>query len=73
MTRQFLVTKMVCARCGTNLNLTYDVPVRAGEHASGEPTGADMVQQIVAVEPCFECERPMRNVRSALAVLKEAA
>jgi hypothetical protein len=52
--RQFLVTKFVCSRCGGNLRLTYDVPASCPKHAAGEPTGADMVQQAVAIEPC-EC------------------
>jgi hypothetical protein len=73
MSRQFLVTKLVCARCGTNLNLTYDVPKGAGQHAIGEPTGAYMVHQLVAVEPCQSCEKPLRDLQRALATLKEVA
>lgn len=71
MSRQFLVTKMVCARCGTNLHVTYNIPQHAGGYAAGEPTGADMVEQLVSVEPCSECERPLREVKRALSVLKE--
>ena len=70
MTRQYLLTKLVCSRCGTNLNLTYDVPKSAGRYVSGEPTGSDMVQQLIAVEPCCECDKPMQELRRAIGVLK---
>jgi len=66
MSRQFLVTKMVCARCGSNLNLTYEMPKPAGSHAPGEPTGADMVEQKVAIEPCDACLAPLRRLQEAL-------
>ena len=67
--REFLVTKMVCATCGGNLQLTYDVPTRAGHHAQGEPTGAHMVQQLVAVEPCRKCMAPLEQMRAAAKTL----
>jgi hypothetical protein len=69
MSREFLVTKFVCAVCGTNLNITYDMPTRASNYAHGEPTGANMVEQRVAVEPCKHCEAPLQQIRSALGVL----
>ena len=69
MNRQFLVTKMVCAKCGSNLNLTYDVPKQAGRYVQGEPTGAAMVEQLVAVEPCMTCMEPVVAVQTALALL----
>ena len=67
--REFLVTKMVCATCGGNLQLTYDVPTRAGHHAQGEPTGAYMVQQLVAVEPCRKCMAPLEQMKAAARTL----
>jgi len=67
--REFLVTKFVCATCGGNLKLTYDVPKCAGHHANGEPTGAAMVQQLVAVEPCAPCLRPLEEMRNAARTL----
>lgn len=70
--RQFLITKMVCAKCGSNLQLTYDVPKGAGRYADGEPTGADMVQQVVAVEPCQTCMAPLEELRAAARVLVRA-
>lgn len=71
MIREFLVTKMVCAKCGGNLSLSYEKPQGAGQYAYGEPTGAAMVQQIVAVEPCESCMAPVRRVQVALEVLQK--
>lgn len=71
MTRQYLVLKPVCAKCGSNLNLTYDVPKGAGQHAQGEPTGASMVEQLVAIEPCERCMEPLHRARKAMAALME--
>jgi hypothetical protein len=70
MKREFLITKFVCAACGNNLKLTYDLPKGAGRFcADGEPTGAAMVQQLVAIEPC-ECKtRPLEEMRNAAKVL----
>lgn len=67
--REFLITKFVCSKCGSNLQMTYDVPKAAGRHAAGEPTGADMVQQIVAIEPCEKCMQPLEELRAAARVL----
>jgi hypothetical protein len=70
MKREFLVTKMVCAKCGSNLSLTYEVPMGSGRYAEGEPTGAAMVQQVVAVESCKTCMEPLHRLQQALAILK---
>lgn len=67
--REFLITKMVCAKCGSNLQLTYDAPKGAGRYADGEPTGAATVQQVVAVEPCQKCLAPLEELRAAAKVL----
>ena len=69
--REFLITKFVCAKCGDNLELTYDKPSGAVRHADGEPTGAAKVEQVVVVEPCRRCLEPLENVRRAIGVLKE--
>jgi hypothetical protein len=67
--RQFLITKFVCSKCGENLELTYDVPKNAGSHASGEPTGADKVEQLIAIEPCRCVTREIEEMRRAAKVL----
>ena len=67
--REFLITKLVCSKCGNNLNLTYDAPKGAGRYAEGEPTGAAMVQQVVAIEPCECATRPLEEMRRAVKVL----
>lgn len=73
MEREFLVTKFVCAACGSNLRLSYDMPRSAGNHSSGEPTGASMVRQLVAVEPCDTCMAPLQKLKNALATLSAIA
>jgi hypothetical protein len=69
MSREFLITKFVCAVCGANLNITYDMPTKASNHAAGEPTGASVVNQRIAIEPCKPCAAPLQQIRSALEVL----
>lgn len=70
--RKFLITKFVCAKCGTNLSLTYGVPKKGSNYADGEPTGADMVESIIAIEPCTTCARPTEKLIDALKTLNEA-
>jgi len=67
--REFLITKFVCSKCGNNLQLTYDAPKGSGKYAEGEPTGAAMVQQTVAIEPCECAIRPLEAMRNAAMVL----
>lgn len=71
MTRKFLVTKFVCAKCGCNLSLSYDAPTTNISYEDGEPTGADMVQQLIVVEPCVPCMAPLRRLQTALSILKD--
>jgi hypothetical protein len=69
MIREFLVTKFKCAACGGLLTLNYNAPKAGSDYAEGEPTGAAMVQLVVAIEPCFQCIRPVQEVRQALKTL----
>lgn len=71
MTRKFLVTKFVCAKCGCNLSLSYDAPPSTSSYEDGEPTGFEMVQQLIAVEPCGPCLAPLRRLQTALSILKD--
>lgn len=70
MSREFLVMKMVCAQCGSNLSLSYDTPKTGSNYAQGEPSGAFMVEKLVAVEPCRPCMEPLRRLQEALETLK---
>lgn len=70
--REFLVTKFVCARCGSKLAITYNVPKGSGQYLENEPTGAHMVEQLVAVEPCESCAKPMEELRKAVQTLLSA-
>lgn len=63
MKREFLVTKFVCASCGENLDLSCDVPRGAGSYARGQPNGAAMVEQLVAIKPCRCVTGPLDDVR----------
>ena len=69
MMREFLITKFVCSKCGSNLNLSYDEPKGAGRYADGEPTGAAMLQQVVAIDPCECIVQPFEEMRQAVNVL----
>ena len=67
--REFLITKIVCSKCGSNLELNYNVPQGSGQYAEGEPTGAYTLQQLVAVDPCKKCMAPLEELRKAARVL----
>lgn len=71
--REFLVTKLVCSKCGGNLQLTYDKPKGPSRYADGEPTGAAMVETRIAVEPCRTCMAPLDDVRRALKTINGLA
>ena len=70
MTREYLLTKFVCAKCGSNLEITHDTPGASGKYATGEPTGASVVNQLVAVKPCQPCAEPLARLRNALKVIQ---
>lgn len=67
--REYLLTKFVCSKCGSNLRLTYDIPKGAGRCANLEPTGAAMVQQLVAIEPCHCVTAPLDEIKRAASLL----
>jgi hypothetical protein len=67
--REFLITKLVCSRCGDNLQLTYGAQKLISKHAVGEPTGAEMVELRVAVEPCQCVSRPLEDTQNAAKLL----
>lgn len=66
--RTNLITKFVCSVCGSNLLLTYDAPKRP-DHIQGEPTGAAVVESIIAIHPCQKCLRPVEDARAAINTL----
>lgn len=70
MSREFLVMKMVCAQCGSTLSLSYDTPKSGSNYAEGQPSGAFMVEKLVAIEPCRPCMEPLRRLQEALETLK---
>ena len=69
MSREFLLIKPVCAACGANLTMTYDLPKGSDDYSEGEPTGGIMVKHIVAVEPCSRCMEPLNKIRRALQMI----
>ena len=69
--RDFLVTSFACAKCGSTLKLSYELPKQANGHVKGAPTGAAMVHKVIAVEPCETCMKPAEDLRAAVqAILK---
>jgi hypothetical protein len=70
MTRQFLVTKFACSQCGNGLFLSYggEKPAWRG-HAPGQPTGAEMVEDTISIDPCETCTKPARDVADAIKAL----
>lgn len=68
MMREFLITKFVCSKCGSNLQLSYQKPA-VSQYADGEPTGAAMVEQLVTIEPCRCTTQPLEEMRRAAKVL----
>lgn len=69
--RDFLVTSFACAKCGSTLKLSYEMPKHADGYVKGTPTGAAMVHKVVAVEPCKTCMKPAEDLRAAVqAILK---
>lgn len=65
MSRQFLLTKFVCTGCGKNLSLEYTGKGIQGQHAQGEPTGAEMVHTTVGVHPCSCQTQQLEEIRRA--------
>jgi hypothetical protein len=71
MSREFLVTKLVCSKCGSSVNLSYDQIKGRPLFADGEPTGAARVENVVVVAPCDTCYEPIRTIQRALRDIKE--
>ena len=66
--RKFLLTMFCCAKCGNALEVTYDIPDGI-KQPSGQPTGATVVQQFIAVLPCQQCMQPLNEMKSAINTL----
>lgn len=64
--RQFLVSKFACSECGTLLSIESG---KSSNYAEGQPTGSEMVESVVLVEPCSTCLRPMREMKEAVKTL----
>lgn len=86
MSRPFLLTTFRCAVCGGPLGLVYpkDVDEKARQTANSwvserdpgiepihEPTGADMVSNMVYIAPCYNCQQPLRDLESSVAKLRK--
>jgi hypothetical protein len=69
--RTHLVTKFICADCGTNLHLSYDRPKGNSRCVQGEPTGAAMVESLISIHPCQNCMAPLEKIKSAVKTLSE--
>ena len=71
--RNLLVSKFVCAECGELLDI-YSGPLKTSPpYASGEPTGASMKVNAIALHPCAKCLRPVQEVVRAVTTLLQIA
>lgn len=62
--RTHLVTKFVCSKCKSLLELSYGK--NHAPHSRGEPTGADMVENTISVDPRKTCLAPGRRLAEAM-------
>jgi hypothetical protein len=67
--RKFLITKLVCSKCGDILTLSTSTPERSS-HCQGEPTGADMKENLISVNPCEKCLKPAKEIMEAVKTLQ---
>ena len=67
-TREFLVTKIVCGKCGEVLELTPEPPISKNDvrHCEGEGAGGWNYVSLVGVEPCRKCSEPLREMERAV-------
>lgn len=59
--RNFLITKLMCAECGTALVMSNKPKVDKTSDCSDGVTGASKVEQIIWVEPCDKCVKAVSN------------
>lgn len=70
--RNFLVTKMKCARCDSALELSYPPQNARGTDCSDGITGASKVENVIYIEPCSKCiEEPKRDLDTIRRILKD--
>lgn len=70
--RKYLLTRFLCARCGSPLAVTKDVPVEQPDYMPSferEPTGAEVAGFVVGIEPCRSCMAPLDEMRAAVRTL----
>lgn len=73
MTRQFLIQKFICSKCGELLELDPSATPHWGPYADSEPTGASKVESVIMVHPCtctLKAGADLEAVRKILGVLK---
>lgn len=74
--REFLITKLYCAVCGTGLEVCSPGEEKA-EHqrtnSPGAPSGAYVSEFGVSVRPCGACEFKHRQLQATVAHLVRAA
>lgn len=73
--RHFLITNFRCAKCGHRLTLNYEVPREVVDVYENlhQPTGADMVENTVAINPCKTCVKPAKEAGEAIKLLLSLA
>ncbi len=68
MNREFLVTKVLCAACGSPVELEYSTG--SFPYCDGEPTGSAMVQLIIKAHPCRCTLRAAEELETIKRLLK---
>ena len=69
--RKFLVTKFACAKCNTVLEIADSPMPKWTPHDEGQPSGVDMHENPILLEPCPKCMRPLDGMRQAMKTLME--
>lgn len=68
--RTHLITKLVCKRCASLLNMSYNEPDKKESiYSQDEPTGAANINSIITVYPCkctLEDQKKLQTLKQVL-------
>lgn len=66
-----LITRFKCAKCGTQLSLSYDDPKKFADYTTDGITGANKLESNIFIEPCSVCvDEPTRQLETLKKILK---
>lgn len=61
-----LITRFKCAKCGSQLSLSYDKEKSSNDYENDGITGAFKVENDVFIEPCVSCLSKFKEPLEAL-------